>query len=145
MRPPPDGRSPTSGLSLRERLGSASPALRFAGAVVDQAAHPLGAVASEGREASVVEAVCAILAHAAAFDAPAGPGDSALDPVQTLVGDPVLLSAFFQNVDLLYEAEAPEADRVGAWILAAVGRIGRAAYGDDGDRDSPPSADAEGE
>lgn len=126
---------------LCERLGRGAPARRFAEIVIEQAGRPPGATASERREASVVEAVCAILSHAASLAEPVDRGGARLDPVATLAADPVLLSAFFQNVDLLYQADAPEADRVGAWILAAVGRIGRTDSGgsEDGERSVRPA------
>ena len=48
----------------------------------------------------------------------------AADAADRLANDPVMLAAFFQNVDLLYENGYPEADAVAALVMHAVERLG---------------------
>lgn len=108
---------------LRACLGERSPSLAFAEAVLAQAGHPIGVPRDPAREAAVASTLCALLERVDDGQASATAGDA----VASLVGDPELLAAFFQNVDLLYGAAAPEADRIAAWIMAAVEEVGRPA------------------
>lgn len=93
---------------LRQRVPRAG--LPFAEAVVTQVARPLGG--GEGRREMVLAARIAELLNPRAAAAP-------LDAA-ALVDDPVLLAAVFQNIDLLYAAAHPEAERVGALVMNAL-------------------------
>jgi len=110
------------GASLPPELGPR--ALPFATAVVAQVAHPLGAPAAahpSRRERAVGRRLVRLLA-ASVGDAPAV--ERAAD---ALAGDPPLLAAAFQNVDLLYAHACPAADRVSLLVMGAIERLGRPA------------------
>jgi hypothetical protein len=87
-------------------------ALTFLAAVVAQAALPLGLRVPEpelaGRESRVASLALAVL----------DPADAAA--AERLRGEPVLLAAFFQNIDLLYRHGYPRADAVAMLVMRAL-------------------------
>jgi hypothetical protein len=90
----------------------------FVAAVVEQIAHPLGSAAppSEEVEGRAVAEVIRFLRDA---------GDPAADPAhpdaaRRLRGQALLLSAFFANIDLLYQHRYPDADAVAALVMRAM-------------------------
>lgn len=103
--------------------------LPFAEAVVRQVAHPLGAPAVDAaehrdRELRVAERFAAILRLACGADGrPAGHDEGADRGAALLAGDAALLSACFQNTDLLPHAGAPVADAVALLVLRAMERL----------------------
>lgn len=118
MRPSRDPSAPALA-ALAAALGPADPALPFARAVLVQVALAPGAERDPEDELSTAHAIAGVLMM------PEGPIDSAgPTPARALAGDPVLLAAFFQNIDLLYDAGSPHADRVSGWIMEAVGMVG---------------------
>lgn len=110
---------------LRARAGAGSPLVAFADAVLAQAGRPLGAAPDPAREERVADALARLLDLARERDAPAAAA------VPVLLADPLLLAACFQNVDLLYDAGAPQGDRVGDWVMAALESVsgGRGVHG----------------
>ena len=92
----------------------------FVEAVVLQTARPLGTAPRRGivqRESELVGRVTALL------EASVG-GDERLVPAATeLAADPELLSAFFQNLDLLPPSGAPLGDAVAMLVVMALGLL----------------------
>lgn len=108
--------------ALPPELGAA--ALPFAEAVIAQVAHPLGAppAARPGaRERLVARRVVRLLA------ASVRPDPAPARAAARLAGDPTLLAAAFQNVDLLYAHRCPRADAVSLLVMGAIERLGAAA------------------
>ena len=108
--------------------------LPFAEAVVRQVAHPLGAPPVDAtehhdRELRVAERFAAILRLACGADGRAPGRDSTGQDAEVdraaalLAGDAALLSACFQNTDLLPHAGAPAADAVALLVLRAMERL----------------------
>lgn len=145
--PPAAGRArdlePTP--DLRARLAALLPArchaavLPFAETVARQVAHPLGAPPASAadaaaREREVAERLGAALRAACDHAGDDGDGggdagqrDQALDAAaRLLAADPVLLSACFQNTDLLPHHGGPAADRVALLVLRGMERLGDA-------------------
>lgn len=91
----------------------------FAEAVLAQAGRPLGTAADPAREMRVAATLARLLAEYGSrpSDAPA------VEPIRELVADPLLLSAFFQNIDLLYETGAAEGPRIATWVMDALEAI----------------------
>lgn len=95
----------------------------FVSHVVEQYIHRLGAVSdspiSERGEALRVRA---LIDHAGDAHLIEEPRALALRDraAHDLAGDPALLAAFFQNIDLLYADRFPRADAVSALILRAL-------------------------
>lgn len=118
MSPSRDPSAPALAV-LEAALGRDDPALGFARAVLVQVALPPGAAQDPVAEMAAARAIAGVLARRAE---PAGADGRT--PARVLAADPVLLAAFFQNVDLLYDAASPDADRVSGWIMEAVGRVG---------------------
>lgn len=100
----------------RAQRGAADAVARFAAAVLAQAGRPIGAAPDPEREARVSDEVTRLLELAAGSGAPPA-------AVRALAADPLLLAACFQNVDLLYDAGAPEGDRIGEWVMAALDAV----------------------
>jgi hypothetical protein len=107
---------------LRAALGATSPTLPFAEAVVMQMARPAGDPPDAARERDTALRVARLLALR---ERPPSVADRRASSL--LQEDAVLLAAFFQNVDLLYDAGDPEADRVSRWIMTALERPGSGA------------------
>jgi hypothetical protein len=108
---------------IRRQLGEGNPALPFTAAVAVQLAgreSNRGLLDDAWLEA-VVEPVLAVLRAAEA--------DESERAEQRLVADLPLLSAVFQNIDLLYEHAAPVADAVSRATLQA---LHEASAADDG-------------
>jgi hypothetical protein len=107
--------SPACRRWLRERLArsDASAALPFLEAVVVQAAFPLGLDLPAGerveREREVARLALELLLGAEAEAAAA-----------RLRGDPALLAAFFQNIDLLYRHRFAGADAMSLLVMRAL-------------------------
>ena len=112
--------------------------LSFAEAVVRQVAHPLGAPPVDAaehrdRELRVAERFAAVLRLACGADGRSTGHDSAGHDAEVdaevdraaalLAGDAALLSACFQNTDLLPHAGAPAADAVALLVLRAMERL----------------------
>jgi hypothetical protein len=86
--------------------------LPFASAVVTQLARGAGA----GAEAAIARRVAAMVR---------APGTGPLEvAAEALRADPPLFAAFFQNLDLLFDAPAAEADAVSGLVMAALERAG---------------------
>lgn len=117
--PPSRDPSPPALAALEAALGGDDPALPFARAVLVQVALQPGAARDPSAELAAARAIAGVLARRTETV-----GADECDPVRTLAADPVLLAAFFQNVDLLYDAASPDADRVSGWIMEAVGMVG---------------------
>lgn len=106
-----------------------APVLGFAAVVVRQVAHPLGAppgdaAEAEAREQRVAARLAAALRAACGNDTHSAPDDVELDRAAALLAsDPVLLSACFQNTDLLPPNGGPVADHVALIILRALERL----------------------
>ena len=98
----------------------------FVEAVVLQTARPLGAARRRGiirREAELVDRVVALLAASVR-------GDERLVPAAAdLAGDAPLLSAFFQNLDLLPPAGSPISDAAAMLVMMALGILEEAKEG----------------
>jgi hypothetical protein len=110
------------GASLPPALGAR--ALPFAEAVVAQVAHPLGGppVARPARrERAVGRRVLRLL------EGSVGTAAEVERAARALAAEPPLLSAAFQNVDLLYAHRCPAADRVSLLVMGAIERLGEAA------------------
>jgi hypothetical protein len=111
--------------ALRAALGEedAAAALPFLEAVVQQTAFPLGesvsaAEAPERQRKTVRQVIDLLLAtRAAGGEAAAGDRDEA---AERLRAHPVLLAAFFQNIDLLYQQAYPHADAVSLLVMRAL-------------------------
>jgi hypothetical protein len=84
--------------------------LPFASAVVAQLAG------GAGGEAEIARRVAAMVRASGV-----GPPEVA---AEALCADPPLFAAFFQNLDLLFAAPAPEADAVSGLVMAALERAG---------------------
>lgn len=107
---------------LRAALGATNPALPFAEAVVMQLARPAGDPTDAERERDTASRVAGLLALREGVATSTDRQASSL-----LREDAVLLAAFFQNVDLLYDSGDPQADRVSRWIMTALERPGSGA------------------
>ncbi|HEY0970328.1 MAG TPA: hypothetical protein VGE02_05060, partial [Gemmatimonadales bacterium] len=108
---------------LRDELGHLpeSGALAFAEQVTRQVAHPLGAT-HDGR--APAERERAVAARVAEILRTARGGDAAAAHAATLLADDVpLLSAFFQNLDLLPAGDATS-DAVALLVMEAMGLLG---------------------
>ena len=92
----------------------------FVEAVVLQTARPLGVPPRRGiivRESELIARVVALLEASVR-------GDERLVPAATeLAADPQLLSAFFQNLDLLPPSGSPRADAVAILVVMALGLL----------------------
>lgn len=100
---------------LRRSLRAESATLAFAESVLVQVARPPGAPPDPTREQTVAARIRALV------DAADRPADAEQPgPEHLLASDPELLAAFFQNVDLLYAADDPSADRISGWIMGAL-------------------------
>lgn len=122
------GPDPAALDTLRGGIGAGSPLMTFAEAVLAQAGRPLGASADPAREMHVAETLARLLAGdsggATVTRAASGPSDAPpVQPIGELLADPLLLSAFFQNIDLLDEAGSAEGDRVATWVMTALEAI----------------------
>lgn len=100
---------------LRESLGARSASLEFARAVLVQIGRPAGQPPDVEREKSAAARIAGVLGELDSAGGVFGRG-----PERLLASDSELLAAFFQNVDLLYAAEDPSADRVSGWIMGAL-------------------------
>ena len=116
--------SPATHARLRSALAATEiglGALPFAEAVVLQCAQPLGAAPSDDAvaiEARVAEQVIRLVAES-------GRGVHAASAAgEELAGDPVLLSSFFQNLDLLPVDGGAPVHGIALAVSAAVGRLG---------------------
>src|SRR5699024_7487521 len=95
----------------------------FAAQVTRQVAHPLGATPDDGlsppeRERAWAERIAAIVG------ASCGGDDAAAAHAATLLaGDVPLLSAFFQNLDMLPTGNAA-GDAIAMLVMEAMGRLG---------------------
>lgn len=102
-------------------------ALPFVRAVIAQVLGPIaedGSGPSAAAEREVGNRVIALVETAADTGAPsraAAPPDAA---AAVLASDPELLAAFFQNIDLLYECEFPDANAVSTTIMRAMESLG---------------------
>lgn len=122
------GPDPAALDALRGGIGAGSALMPFAAAVLAQAGRPLGAPADPAREMHVAETLVRLLAGGSAgtivAEGAARPRHApAAEPIGELLADPLLLSAFFQNIDLLDETGSVEGDRVAAWVMAALEAI----------------------
>jgi hypothetical protein len=104
---------------LRAELapGRGSCTIAFAGEVVRQVAHPLGAAPAADRAAAerrVADDLLALLC--AAFDGGAARAEAA----RRLSREPVVLAALFQNLDLLVECPSGHAGAVAALVAGAL-------------------------
>lgn len=123
---------------LREHLSSRPRVLPFAEAVLRQAGQPLGGSEDADRESCTADLVCDLLDRAEE-KVRSDPGQMEGARLHEALGsDPLLLAAVFQNVDLLYQADASEADVVGRWVMSAIESLGvaRPDHGSD-DRPAP--------
>ena len=102
--------SPPALHHLRRRVDD-DRALPFATAVAVQLAHPPGTTGDETAERAAADRIARLLDAAAASDAG-----------EALLADPALLSAVFQNLDLLDEAASPRADAVSRLLARLVDR-----------------------
>jgi hypothetical protein len=99
-------------------------AVPFGETVVLQLAHPLGVAAPDDAatlERGVADRVVALLEASVA-----DPHFAARAAVE-LAGDPVVLAAFFQNLDLRDRRRWPHADAVSMLVLEAMQRLSAAA------------------
>lgn len=108
---------PSSLRHLRERLRAQEAALPFAAAVATQLAHAPGAPGDEATERAAADRVVRLLEIAASSPTRAGG-----EQEEELLEDPHLLSAVFQNLDLLYVEGYPAADAVGRLLARLVDR-----------------------
>lgn len=105
---------------LRQALRPGTATLAFAEAVLVQVTRPPGLLLDPAREEAVASRIRALV------DAAEGAGEARQPgPEHLLAGDPELLAAFFQNVDLLYAADDPSADRISGWIMGALELLDR--------------------
>ena len=109
---------------LRSALGMTEiglAALPFAEAVVLQCAHPLGAAPTN--DAVAIEArVAERVIHLVIESGRGGHGVAVAG--EELASDPVLLSSFFQNLDLLPVDGGAPVHGIALAVVAAVGRLG---------------------
>ncbi|HET6231990.1 MAG TPA: hypothetical protein VFE05_18095 [Longimicrobiaceae bacterium] len=103
---------------MREELDDA--VRPFVDAVVAQVARPLGVRDVPASAEARVRAVVANLIARASDPTPA-----ARVPAELLVADLVLLAAFFQNVDLLYDGGYAHADAVSMLVMHALELLDR--------------------
>lgn len=103
--------SPPALRRLRTRLAAEPDALPFAEAVATQLAHPPGAQGDPDAERAAVDRIVGFLAAAAG----GGDGDD-------LLADPALLSAVFQNLDLLYAPGIHPPDGVALLLARLIDR-----------------------
>jgi hypothetical protein len=92
----------------------------FLDAVAAHVAFGLGADPSDGGTGErLTNARLAALGILRACGAVDGPGDARGldDAARTLLGNPPLLAAFFQNLDLLYQHDAPGAPAVSLLLM----------------------------
>ena len=103
--------------ATRSALGS--DALGFLESVVQIAAHPLGEVSRRGdeeHERVIADRVMQLL------EAALGAPESVDGAIATLAGDPVLLGALFQSLDLL-PPDYRAADSIALLVVMALGRL----------------------
>ena len=108
-------RAPAAASILRDRLAGDPGALRFAEAVFAQLVGPAGALG--GAHAAARDDLAAELA-----DVLLASGEGARDDALALrlLAQPALASAFFQNLDLLYEHSSAYADAASALLMRAL-------------------------
>ena len=94
----------------------------FAAHVTRQVAHPPGATHAAAGEALAHETAVTTALERLVAAAPTGE-TAAGDADARLAHDPVLLSACFQNLDLLPPAD-PDGDAIALLVLDAIGRLG---------------------
>lgn len=93
-----------------------------AGQVTDALPHTVGPAAQSG-DAARRDAALRVRRYLEAADAIVAGRDMAAPWAESLAAEPVVLSSFFQNVDLLYDHRSPLADAVSGLILEAVHRL----------------------
>lgn len=92
--------------------------------VTDALSDTVGMPAQSG-DAARRETALRVRRYLAAADAIAARREAATPWAERLAAEPVVLSSFFQNVDLLYDHRSPLADAVSGLILEAVHRLDR--------------------
>lgn len=100
----------------------------FVQAVARQVANArpgTGILTGDGEERARGEAALRVRRYLEAADAIVAGRETAGPWAGRLAAEPVLLSSFFQNVDLLYEHASPLADAVSGLILEAVHGLDR--------------------